>query len=187
MDKIEVLENKIVELQQSTSNNNQPMQQVQAMPSMPMQEKRTSPIAKNQIFAILAQATKQDKENVLQHWAAIMETLYLEKSGQAAILDEAEPIAVSTDAFVLKFTHEIHYNLANKNGDIIHRIAELIEEKVGTRYEILLVSESNWLKAREEFIATQRGKAVEKPVTKEEPIVQKAKDLFGAEMIEIMD
>ena len=75
----------------------------------------------------------------------------LQKS-HAALLNDAEPVAASSSAFVLKFKYDIHCQMAMENKTFSTSFPQLIANLTGTMYEVVYVPEENWFKIREDFI-----------------------------------
>ncbi len=184
IDKIDILENEVRHLKKA------PVQSaaVGAVQTRTPEPEVRVPISRTALSEILIHATKQDKERILNHWQEIKESCFPDSQSKSALLDEAEPIAVSANAFVLKFTHDIHLKMAMRSEEFIGRLSTVLQEKTGVQYETILpVTESEWLKERERFLQTQKKKPVEKKTTLEEPLVAKAKSLFGEELVEVVE
>ena len=64
---------------------------------------------------------------------------------QAALLNEAEPVAASDQAFVIKFKYEIHCQMAMDNDKFIEAIFTICNNLIGKRIEIVGVPEDQWL------------------------------------------
>jgi len=112
---------------------------------------------------------------------------------QAALLKDAEPVAASEQAFVIKFKYEIHCQMAM---DKVDEVSMVIGSILGKRLQVVGVPEEQWLKIRESFLSSSHrgdrdgrgnGESDEAISAKEEPIIAEAKKLFGEELIEIKD
>jgi DNA polymerase III subunit gamma/tau len=79
--------------------------------------------------------------------------------------------------------------MAMDNNRFIETITLALQELTGTRYNVLGVPEEQWLSIRENFLSTQHQVEGETPESKpeEEPHIAEAKNLFGAEFVEIID
>jgi DNA polymerase-3 subunit gamma/tau len=79
------------------------------------------------IYEILKQATHQDLALIKSHWAEMLDTLKKQhKVSHAALLQESEPVAASSNAFVLKFKYEIHCKMAADNTNYVKDNLEAI-------------------------------------------------------------
>ncbi|MED3562811.1 DNA polymerase III subunit gamma/tau [Bacillus xiapuensis] len=142
--------------------------------------------AVGKINEVLKLATKNDVNQIKSNWAEMR--LRLMKS-HAALLNEAEPVAASSTAFILKFKHEIHCQMAMDNNRFVETVTASLQELTGRRFAILGVPEDQWLTIRESFLSNQHaeGGGGENSIAEEEPHISEAKKLFGEEFIEIID
>ena len=138
------------------------------------------------INEVLKNATKNELNQIKSKWGEMRARLM---KSQAALLNEAEPVAASANAFILKFKHEIHCQMAMDNNRFSETITLTLQELTGNRYLVLGVPEEQWLSIRENFLSMQHHAEGEVPGSKheEEPHIAEAKNLFGAEFVEIID
>jgi len=135
-------------------------------------------------------------------WADILNQL---PRPQAALLEESEPVAASSSAFVLKFKYDIHCQMAADNQELISNFGQYMAGITGNFYEIVFVPEQNWLKIRTEFIQHHKMEKktdeedtggeqvsevvqsilVEEQQASEDPLVSEAEKLFGKDFVEI--
>jgi DNA polymerase-3 subunit gamma/tau len=144
----------------------------------------SAPVGK--INEILKSATKQNLNAIKGRWADMLEKMTV---SQAALLKDAEPVAASDQAFVIKFKYEIHCQMAMDKMD---EVSMVIGSLFGKKLQIVGVPEEQWLKIRESFLSSHRdgrgnGESDEVTEDEEEPIVAEAKKLFGEELIEIKE
>lgn len=182
--RITQLENELRELKQhGVMSPEETQPSVQRRASRPARKGITVPTGK--INEILKAATKQDLLAIKGRWAEMMERL---TRSQAALLKDAEPVAASSHAFVIKFKYEIHCQMAM---DKIDEVSMVMESLLGKRMQIVGVPEEQWPKIRESFLSTHRearesGEAEDVGTTaEEEPLITEAKKLFGEEILEI--
>ncbi|MFP7300564.1 DNA polymerase III subunit gamma/tau [Neobacillus niacini] len=142
--------------------------------------------AVGRINEVLKSATKNDLNQIKSKWAEMRGRLM---KSHAALLNEAEPVAASASAFILKFKHEIHCQMAMDNNRFVETITLALQELTGNKYLVLGVPEEHWVSIRENFLSMQHqveGELLDsKP--EEEPHIAEAKNLFGAEFVEIID
>jgi DNA polymerase III subunit gamma/tau len=142
--------------------------------------------AVGKINEILKQATKSDLNLIKTNWAELRASLL---KSQAALLNDAEPIAASTTAFIIKFKHEMICSMAMGRTDFLEAVNAALTKLTGKRFVILGVPEEQWLPIRESFLNSQDGEEAntsESP-KEEEPHIAEAKKLFGAEFVEVID
>jgi len=142
--------------------------------------------AVGKINEVLKQATKSDLNLIKANWGEMRAGLL---KSQAALLNDAEPIAASADAFIIKFKHEMICQMAMNRNDFLEAVIAALYKLAGKRFLILGVPEDQWLPIRESFLNSQHGEEEENsgPAKEEEPHIAEAKKLFGDEFVEIVD
>jgi DNA polymerase-3 subunit gamma/tau len=162
----------------------------ESAPSAPKPAQRASrkgfQPAVGKINEVLKQATKSDLNQIKSKWAEMLTRLM---KSHAALLNEAEPVAASSNAFIVKFKHEIHCQMAMENTRFIETMTTALNELTGKRFSLLGIPEDQWISIRESFLSTQHADEGESGENKqeEEPHISEAKKLFGAEFVEIID
>ncbi|MEH7354692.1 DNA polymerase III subunit gamma/tau [Neobacillus drentensis] len=163
-------------------------QDVAPKPQKPAQKssKKAFQPAVGKINEVLKQATKSDLNVIKANWGEMRAGLL---KSQAALLNDAEPIAASTDAFIIKFKHEMICQMAMNRNDFLEAVIAALYKLTGKRFLILGVPEDQWLPIRESFLNSQHGEEgeISGPVKEEEPHITEAKKLFGDEFVEIVD
>lgn len=189
LQRISELENEIHELKQNGVAIKEAVQ-----PTVQKKVHRSSrngfqaPVSK--INEILRNATKQDLMAVKGHWAEMIDRLTANQMrSQAALLKEAEPVASSNQALIIKFKYEIHCQMAMENVKFIEAISSILQTLVGKRMQITGVPEEQWGKIREDFLNSQRNMESNNGFSnpEQEPIIEEAIKLFGDDLIEIKD
>jgi DNA polymerase III subunit gamma/tau len=142
--------------------------------------------AVGKINEVLRSATKGDLNQIKGKWGDMRTRLM---KSHAALLNEAEPVAASATAFILKFKHEIHCQMAMDNNVFVETITGALQELTGRRFLILGVPDDQWLAIREDFLNNQHADGGEANDSKpeEEPHISEAKKLFGEDFVEIID
>ncbi len=142
--------------------------------------------AVGKINEVLKQATKGDLNLIKSNWAELRASLL---KSQAALLNDAEPIAASATAFIIKFKHEMICQMAMSRTDFLDAVIAALYKLTGKRFTILGVPEDQWLPIRESFLNSHEGAEGEtSDVPKEEePHIAEAKKIFGEEFVEIID
>lgn len=197
--KVAQLETLVRELQQQLKNG-----AGNAPSSAPAEQKRR-PKSQNgfkipvgRIQDVLSNATKPDIQAVKTNWATVLGQL---QKSHAALLNDAEPVAASSDAFVLKFKYDIHCQMASDNQTFAAEFSQLLLQYTGKSYLPVYVPDAQWLKIREDFIKSNKTKsdaeakqsepAEENPFSsdgnaqEEDPFIAEAERLFGKDFVEI--
>ena len=162
---------------------------VKTSPKNPARSHHDYKVPVKKIEHILKEATKQDIQLLKSRWAEMLEILnHRQMRSQAALLNDAEPVASSPDSFVLKFKYEIHCKMAMENAKFIEAISSVFEELTGVRYVPVGVPEEQWHIIRENFIRRQKENVAEDGIHKEEdPLIAEAVKLVGEDLLEIKD
>ncbi|ULT57102.1 DNA polymerase III subunit gamma/tau [Neobacillus drentensis] len=179
------------ELQHLKENGLVPAAQ-DAAPQPQKQAQRSSkkvfqpPVGK--INEVLKLATKNDLNLIKANWGEMRSSLL---KSQAALLNDAEPIAASSTAFIIKFKHEMICQMAMNRADFLEAVTSSLLKLTGKRLQLLGVPEDQWMPIRESFLNTQHsedGTSIGgESVKEEEPHIAEAKKLFGADFVEIID
>jgi DNA polymerase III subunit gamma/tau len=155
-----------------------------AQDAAPQQQKSAQRSSK--INEVLKQATKSDLNVIKANWGELRASLL---KSQAALLNDAEPIAASANAFIIKFKHEMICQMAMNRADFLDAVIAALYKLTGKRFILLGVPEDQWLPIRESFLNSHdgaEGETSEAP-KEEEPHIAEAKKLFGEEFVEIID
>lgn len=118
-------------------------------------------------------------------------------ASQAALLNDAEPVAASDDTFVLKFKHEIHCQMAMDNTSFVETVEANISKLTQTNYSFIGIPEDQWHDVRENFIKTHAAGDEEHtegegaPQTgepePEDSFVSEAAKLVGEDLLEVKE
>ena len=142
------------------------------------------------IHEILKEATRSDLEKLKGCWGELLAQLKQQnKVSHAALLNDSEPVAASSTAFVLSFKYEIHCKMvAEDNNGVRTNLEQILDGMLGRRIDMVGVPEAQWGKIREEFLQEHQPEDADTNTKEEEdPLIAEAKKLFGAELIEIKD
>ena len=190
MQKIEQLQHELAELKKNgiaVKDDGAPA--VQKKTQRSSRKGFQAPVGK--VNEVLKQATKNDLVAVKSRWGEMLNLLVQNQMrSQAALLNEAEPVAASETALIVKFKYEIHCQMAMDNAKFLDTLANVLFELLGKRLQLVGIPDEQWQSVREDFLRSQRdgdesGEGFGR--TEEEPHVAEAVKLFGAELIEIKE
>jgi len=162
------------------------------------------------IQEVLKTATKQGIQQIKVAWAQALGQL---QKSQSALLADAEPVAASSSAFVLKFKYDIHCQMVAENNMLLSGFTQALTAQIGVSYEVLCIPEGDWLKLREDFIrdhglnqqqgqvATEMGEQANategesvapfiddaQPMASEDSLIVEAEKLFGKGFVEVFE
>ena len=202
-DKVIRLEQQVMELMQQLQGGN--VKQA-TQPQQPRQKAggNTYKAPVGRITEVLKDATKDNIQHIKNSWAQVMQQL---QKSQSALLAEAEPVAASSSAFVVKFKYDIHCQMVADNYALVAMMTQQIAALTGMNVEMLCIPNDQWLTVREAFIRdhglgkkpTQneaQAEVAEQPqpyiedetkMASLEPHVVEAENLFGKDFIEVVD
>lgn len=191
IEKMNALENELATLKQ----NGIPAVVAESVPQQKTRVNRKGfQVATGKINEILKQATKPELQNIKSNWGSMLNQLVQNQMrSQAALLNEAEPVAASTDSLIIKFKYEIHCQMALDNGKFIETITNSLYQLAGRKYKLVGVPEEQWLKIREDFLNSSHhtvssdDEKGEGESQKEDPVVMEAIRLFGEDLLEVKD
>lgn len=193
--KITQLEQQVEELKKRPA----PSASVSEEPSRPSRKPARAgaafKVAVPQVEKVLSEATKEDIQLIKSRWGNMIGYLNeRQMRSQAALLNDAEPVAASNDSFVLKFKYEIHCQMASDNKAFMDSMATILNELTGKSYRPVVVPEEAWGSIRRSFVQRQKDSgqmpatdSSDEPVPEEDPLVAKALELVGEEFLEIKD
>ncbi|AIS63873.1 DNA polymerase III subunit gamma/tau [Listeria ivanovii] len=148
-----------------------------------------APIGK--INHVLGEAKKENLQLIRGCWGELLSMLM---ASQAALLNDAEPVAASQDTFVLKFKHEIHCQMAMDNPNFVETITSSIARLTKVNYTFIGIPEDQWADVRENFLhshggdgSAEEGASPEARKPAEDPFVLEATKLVGEDLLEIKD
>ncbi|GGE85907.1 DNA polymerase III subunit gamma/tau [Priestia taiwanensis] len=152
--------------------------------------KSTFRIPTGRIHEILKKATRKDLEGMKSVWGELLDKLrYANKVSYAALLSNSEPVAATSESYILAFKYEIHCKMATENPDIVQTLQNLLLELIGKRLEMVAVPSSEWGRIREEFLQhdTEDSDNKEEASTEEDLLISEALKLVGENLIEIKE
>ncbi|MBU8881444.1 DNA polymerase III subunit gamma/tau [Bacillus sp. FJAT-29790] len=147
-----------------------------------------APVGK--INEVLKHATKDDLMAIKSRWGEMLNRLvHNQMRSQAALLNEAEPVAASGNSFIIKFKYEIHCQMAMDNAKFLDTLANTMNELLGKRIQMVGIPDEQWQKIRVDFLNNQREGEQDESLglNEEEPLIAEAKKLFGDELVEIKE
>lgn len=188
-EQVQKLERKIAQLEAQLNSGSAP---VAEQPKRQRQRAQSSiKVPSGRIQEVLKSATKPAIQQIKSQWALILQQM---QRSHAALLNDAEPVAASDSAFVLKFKYEIHCQMAIDNQTFSTSFPQVVEDITGTLYEVLYTPEEQWMEIRSSFLATNQVSGstdqledVEEQAALEDPLVSEATKLFGEEFVEIKE
>ncbi|QHW38173.1 DNA polymerase III subunit gamma/tau [Staphylococcus ursi] len=147
-----------------------------------------------QIAKVLDKANKEDIALIKERWADVIQ--YAKDRNQkslVSLLQNSEPVAASEDKVLIKFDEEIHCEILKKDEEKKQSIENVVKDMINKSVEVVGVPADKWMQVRSDYISNrkrgnqQTSSEAEKPAEQQNDVVQTAKDLFGEEMVHLMD
>ncbi|MBC2310820.1 DNA polymerase III subunit gamma/tau [Listeria booriae] len=192
--KVERLEQELNELKRQLASgavaaNNAGAQQAAPRKKQAISGNKQFKAPVGRINAVLSAAKKQDLQLIRSCWSDLISMLM---ASQAALLNEAEPVAASNDTFVLKFKHEIHCQMAMDNPNFVDTVTNGISRLTKNNYSFIGIPEDQWGEIRENFLKNADNTEAEggdekAPEPAEDPLISEAAKLVGEGLIEIKE
>ncbi|TYR72560.1 DNA polymerase III subunit gamma/tau [Rossellomorea vietnamensis] len=147
-------------------------------------------VATGMVQEVLKTATKEDLNLIKSRWGEMLEILnQRQMRSQAALLNDAEPVAASSHSFILKFKYDIHCQMAMENAGFTEALGSILGQLAGTEYQPIGIPEDQWQSVREDFIKHQRTDDPDSAAGEEaeDPLIAEARKLVGEDLIEIRE
>ncbi|HHU6751508.1 TPA: DNA polymerase III subunit gamma/tau [Staphylococcus pseudintermedius] len=148
-----------------------------------------------QIAKVLDKANKEDIALIKERWADVIQ--YAKDRNQkslVSLLQNSEPVAASEDKVLIKFDEEIHCEILKKDEEKKRSIENVVKDMINKSVEVVGVPADKWMQVRSDYISNRKrgntqnnASEAEKPAEQQNDVVQTAKDLFGEEMVYLMD
>ncbi|EIM5225467.1 DNA polymerase III subunit gamma/tau [Staphylococcus pseudintermedius] len=148
-----------------------------------------------QIAKVLDKANKEDIVLIKERWADVIQ--YAKDRNQkslVSLLQNSEPVAASEDKVLIKFDEEIHCEILKKDEEKKRSIENVVKDMINKSVEVVGVPADKWMQVRSDYISNRKrgntqsnASEAKKPAEQQNDVVQTAKDLFGEEMVHLMD
>lgn len=178
----------LTEMQENGGANNQQGPK-KATPKSPAGQFKVN---RKAVYKVLGEATHDDLRQIKSVWVDVLDILEV---GQKALLNNSEPVAASPEALVIKFDYGILCERAQEDTELHEVVNNYLEKIINKRVEIVCITSKEWPEVRQDYIE-QMNKSDkdatdgEEENAKEEPedeVVTKAVEIFGENMVEVLD
>ena len=150
---------------------------------------------RTEIYQVLAEATHEDLREIKSVWVDVLDILDV---GQKALLNNSEPVAASPTSLVVKFEYGILCERVEEDTDLQEKVNNYLNQIIQKRIQLVPVTSKEWPELRQDYI-----KQMNKPNTPggndqdttedtpqevaEDEVVTKAVELFGENIVEVID
>ena len=153
-----------------------------------------------EVYKVLDAATRKDLIFIRELWGDLLQML---STTQRALLKASEPVAASSNGFVLKFDYEILCQRAQESVELHEDIARHCQTLAQYPGNFVSVTGEQWLQIRQDYLRDKKEKQESEGVThatemedqptdeeeknEVEQLVQNTIDLFGEEIVHISE
>ena len=153
-----------------------------------------------EVYKVLDAATRKDLIFIRELWGDLLQML---STTQRALLKASEPVAASPNGFVLKFDYEILCQRAQESVELHEDIACHCQTLAQYPGNFVSVTGEQWVQIRQDYLRDKKEKQEaegvthatemeEQPTDEEEKneveqLVQNTIDLFGEEIVHILE
>ncbi|WP_210137472.1 DNA polymerase III subunit gamma/tau [Staphylococcus sp. GDH8C109P] len=193
LQRMEQLENELKTLKSQgvVANNAKP--QAKKTASKGTQSKNA--FSMQQIAKVLDKANKEDIKQLKDHWQEVIDHAKSnDMKSLVSLLQNSEPVAASETHVLIKFEEEIHCEIVNKDDEKRENIENVVCNIIDKTVKVVGVPAAQWMRVRTEYLQNRKqSTSAEENRTatiaspEEVDVVQKAKDLFGENTVNVID
>lgn len=173
-----------------------------AQPAKPQPSNRGSKskniFSMQQITKVLDKANKEDIKLLKDHWEEVVDhAKNNDMKSLVSLLQNSEPVAASETHVLIKFEEEIHCEIVNKNDEKRENIENVVCNIIDKSVKVVGVPSDQWMRVRSEYLQNRKSndgatsnnddESQQATETEEVDVVQKAKDLFGENTVNVID
>lgn len=182
--KLSQLEKKLTKIEQApVQAAEQQVDRQQPRRTQQRAAKSTYKIPYERIRLVLQEAKKEALHAVQSNWASFLNKLKMMNAPAHATIQDSKPAAASDETIVVAFKYEIHCSLFLDNQEVIESVLAGVMNKELT---IIPIPINAWQELRQEYVKKQE-KLNEDKEPENNPIVEKARELVGDDLLEIHD
>ncbi|MDN6967713.1 DNA polymerase III subunit gamma/tau [Oenococcus sp. UCMA 17063] len=191
-------------------NSDQTIEQTKEVVSQNEESTEENSLAKtddDSAWQVMEAAVKSELQAVKDAWPDIVADF---DESVSMLAENSEPVAASQEGLIISFNHPELAEAAARTPDFVVKLSESLLDLLGIKYQLVFISEADWVTLRKNYIAKLRGEKIEDkadqetqlpdpvesqaPKTKVTPpessenrdVVDKAKKLFG-DIVKVKD
>lgn len=156
----------------------------------------TFKVNKPAVYRVLENATKNDLVQLRDVWPDLINVL---QTSQKAIMNTSTPVAASPQGLVVTFDYDILCERAQNDQILLEAIENYLDKVIGHKAELVCVPAEKWPNIRKEFIdqmkdsgnmdeettKSEQADLRDQPEEKTEEVIEKAVEIFGADIVTI--
>ncbi|MGI2304288.1 DNA polymerase III subunit gamma/tau [Staphylococcus cohnii] len=193
LQRMEQLENELKTLKSQGVVTNNAKPQVKKTASKGTQSKNA--FSMQQIAKVLDKANKEDIKQLKDHWQEVIDHAKSnDMKSLVSLLQNSEPVAASETHVLIKFEEEIHCEIVNKDDEKRENIENVVCNIIDKTVKVVGVPADQWMRVRTEYLqnrkqstSAEENRTATTASPEEVDVVQKAKDLFGENTVNVID
>ena len=193
LQRMEQLENELKTLKNQGVSVNNVKSQSKRTASKGTQSKNA--FSMQQIAKVLDKANKEDIKQLKDHWQEVIDHAKSnDMKSLVSLLQSSEPVAASETHVLIEFEEEIHCEIVNKDDEKRENIENVVCNIIEKTVKVVGVPADQWMRVRTEYLQNRKqGTSEEHNAStttqsdEEADVVQKAKDLFGENTVNVID
>lgn len=193
LQRMEQLENELKTLKSQGVVTNNAKPQAKKTASKGTQSKNA--FSMQQIAKVLDKANKEDIKQLKDHWQEVIDHAKSnDMKSLVSLLQNSEPVAASETHVLIKFEEEIHCEIVNKDDEKRENIENVVCNIIDKTVKVVGVPADQWMRVRTEYLqnrkqstSAEENRTATTASPEEVDVVQKAKDLFGENTVNVID
>ena len=194
---IEQLQQQVQQLQEQLASlkNTQPSPASVSAPvkKTPKKSANGIKVALNKVYPVLDHATRAALDYQKANWSDLLTTLSVT---QRAVMHVSKPVAASDDGVIVAFDYSFLFQKAQSDQELVDALENGLDRVTGRNVKVVFVPENEWPQIRKDYLVGKQKSGTTKEMADTEaaepeqtesvpPIVEKAEELFGSEILEI--
>ncbi|GAK48371.1 DNA polymerase III gamma/tau subunit [Secundilactobacillus oryzae JCM 18671] len=164
---------------------------------------RESRVNLAKVYPVLDTAARNELAQIQQVWSDLMQILSVT---QRAVMHVAEPVAASKDGLIVAFDYSFLFQKATLDSELLDALENGLDRLIGHSPTIVFVPKDQWPQIRKDYLVQHKDQlannanqsdapetgepqepslSAEAPKAEPDPVVTKATDLFGTDIVDI--
>ncbi|MHA5095622.1 DNA polymerase III subunit gamma/tau [Oenococcus oeni] len=115
-------------------------------------------------WQVMEAAVKSELQAVKDAWPDIVADF---DESVAMLAENSEPVATSQKGLIISFNHPELAEAAARTPDFVAKLSESLLDLLGVKYQLVFISEADWVTLRKNYILKLRGAKIEDKSTQE--------------------
>ncbi|MHA5130769.1 DNA polymerase III subunit gamma/tau [Oenococcus oeni] len=115
-------------------------------------------------WQVMEAAVKSELQAVKDAWPDIVADF---DESVAMLAENSEPVAASQKGLIISFNHPELAEAAARTPDFVAKLSESLLDLLGVKYQLVFISEADWVTLRKNYILKLRGAKIEDKSTQE--------------------